>query len=64
MMNNDGYPCPCCGQKTIGLLGDYEICSICNWEDDPYQSEHPDYSGGANKLSLNQARLVYQEKLR
>lgn len=36
--------------------GGYEICDVCNWEDDPVQSSDPDYAGGANELSLNQAR--------
>ncbi|MFV0456880.1 MAG: CPCC family cysteine-rich protein [Pseudomonas sp.] len=49
-------PCQCCGSLTISEYGKYEICPICNWEDDPVQSENPDYSGGANALSLSQAR--------
>ena len=55
------YPCPCCGEKTIENLGDYEICDICKWEDDPVQSKDPNFSGGANKMSLNEARKAYSE---
>ncbi|PSH21606.1 hypothetical protein B7R74_09955 [Yersinia pseudotuberculosis] len=53
---SDEYSCPCCGSKTIDNLGDYEICPICKWEDDPIQSKKPDYVGGANKMSLNEAK--------
>jgi hypothetical protein len=52
------YPCPCCGYLTIGEQppGTFEICAVCGWEDDNVQFEDPDYAGGANKVSLNQAR--------
>lgn len=54
--DSDLYPCPCCGSKVITTPGAYEICDECGWEDDPVQSADPDYAGGANKTSLNQAR--------
>ncbi|MFN3326555.1 MAG: CPCC family cysteine-rich protein [Bryobacteraceae bacterium] len=52
------YPCPCCGYLTIGEQppGTFEICAVCGWEDDNVQFEDPNYAGGANKVSLNQAR--------
>lgn len=56
---NDSFPCPCCRHRTIGEPGGYEICDVCNWEDDPVQSERPDLTGGANKLSLHQARAQW-----
>lgn len=50
-------PCLCCGQATISSKGaDYEICPVCYWEDDPVAYEHPDFAGGANKVSLNDAK--------
>ena len=30
------YRCLCCGYRTIGKRGDFEICPICFWEDEPY----------------------------
>ena len=30
--------CPCCGYPTISQRGQYEICRLCDWEDD-FQSE-------------------------
>jgi Cysteine-rich CPCC len=51
--------CPCCGEPTNGVLGNYEICSICGWEDDPIQSDDPKFSGGANDLSLAEYRETW-----
>lgn len=56
------YKCPCCGNYTLSEEGNYEICSICNWEDDPVQFEYPDFKGGANILSLNEYREVFFNK--
>jgi hypothetical protein len=55
-------PCPCCGSKTISEKGKYEICSVCCWEDDPIQVADPDYPGGANKCSLNQAKAKWSAR--
>jgi len=52
-------PCPCCGTRMFTIQGGYEICDICNWEDDPLQFANPDYAGGANKQSLNHARKAW-----
>lgn len=49
-------PCPCCDSLTIGEPGGYEIREVCDWEDDPLQSEHPDLAGGANIECLRDAR--------
>lgn len=51
------YKCPCCGELTYETMpgGTYEICPVCKWEDDPVQFKDPDYAGGANECSLNQA---------
>lgn len=49
--------CPVCGKSHVE---DYDICEICNWENDPVQFRKPDLAGGANSMSLNQARKAYQ----
>ncbi|WP_208413300.1 CPCC family cysteine-rich protein [Xanthomonas campestris] len=56
-LNPTLMPCPCCGRRTITELGNYEICPVCRWEDDPVQSEDPNFSGGANELSLHLAKI-------
>lgn len=60
------YPCRCCESLVFSqpASGDYDICEICGWEDDPFQFENPDFAGGANKLSLNEARKIWQKKIK
>jgi len=55
--------CPCCGNRTLPEQppGSYEICPVCFWEDDPVQFEDADFQGGANVVSLNQARANFRE---
>jgi len=57
------YKCPCCGYYTFDNRpdGSYDICKVCFWEDDPIQLEDPTYEGGANKVSLIQAKKNYKE---
>jgi hypothetical protein len=52
------YPCPCCDFLTLPKppTGTHEICPVCRWEDDAVQYEELDRKGGANKMSLRQAR--------
>ncbi|MCE0826600.1 hypothetical protein LVQ78_11220 [Buttiauxella sp. A2-C2_NF] len=53
--------CPCCEQSEFSEEGSYEICPLCSWEDDPIQNADPDYGGGANVMSLNEAKKAYSE---
>ena len=39
----------------------YEVCPVCGWEDDGLQRDNPDYAGGANRMSLNEAKVAYRE---
>ena len=57
------YKCPCCGNKTLDEkpTGTYDICDICWWEDDPVQFRDHNFSGGANVVSLNQARKNFKK---
>jgi anaerobic ribonucleoside-triphosphate reductase len=55
-------PCPCCGSRELTGLGEYEICPVCGWEDDPVQSADPNFGGGANKESLNECRASWRAK--
>lgn len=55
------YRCPVCGKHYFEEIGAYEICPVCGWEDDPLQRREPDFEGGANRLSLNEARKEYME---
>jgi hypothetical protein len=57
------YSCPCCGNFTLQEkpTGTYYICKVCFWEDDNVQYNNPNLEGGANKVSLNQARQNYAD---
>ena len=61
--SNGKFYCECCGYNTLYEKpnGTYQICTTCYWEDDPIQSAEPDYKGGANKVSLNQAKRNFAE---
>lgn len=56
------YPCPCCDYWTLGAAptGTHNICEVCFWEDDAVQFHNPDYEGGANDVSLHQARRNFR----
>jgi len=69
MMNR--CACPCCGYLTLEERGDYEICYLCNWEDDGQDDPYADETwGGPNgDHSLTEARenfkqflVMYREK--
>lgn len=51
--------CPVCGQYEFSRKDDYDICEICGWENDGLQYDDPDYEGGANEMSLNQAKRAW-----
>ena len=59
----DRYPCPCCGNLTLDDKppGTWLICEVCWWEDDATQFADPDLSGGANRVSLNEARRHFRD---
>ncbi len=55
--------CPVCGQYEFEDENDHDTCSVCGWENDVLQLEDPQYDGGANHISLNEARRNYAEYL-
>ena len=57
------HMCPVCGKYQFSDKFSFDICPYCRWEDDGLQEEEPDYEGGANILSLNQAKKKYLESL-
>ena len=52
--------CACCGLYDLTEGSMFEICPVCGWEDDSFQNDNPDFEGGANDLSLNQAKKLYK----
>ncbi len=57
------YQCPCCGCYTYDNkpTGDFSICPVCFWEDDPVQLEDETFKGGANDVCLLEARENYKK---
>ena len=53
------FTCPGCGYPTLTERGSYEICDVCNWEDDNQDDDEPDKVwGGPNaNLSLTENRI-------
>lgn len=54
----DKNVCPICGQSQ---LAEFDICDVCEWENDLIQFDNPDFSGGANQMSVNEARKAWAE---
>lgn len=48
--------CPVCG-KT--MVEEYEICSVCKWENDHLQLMHLELRG-ANRMTIGEAREAYK----
>ena len=57
------YKCPCCDFYTFAepLNGEYNICPVCFWEDDPFAYDDPNEECSCNGVSLNQARKNFAE---
>lgn len=55
------YVCKCCGCASLDSADEYDICPVCCWEKDRTQESDHEYKGGANGVSLNEARKNYAE---
>ena len=61
-MTHSRYACTCSGYLTLGepTPGTFAICPVCHWEDDDVQFQTPTYAGGANDVSLAEARKNFR----
>ena len=57
------YKCPCCGDAYFTKNGDYDICPVCNWENDKTQNTDIYYKGGANKDCLSDSIARFRRLL-
>jgi len=59
------WVCPCCGYPTLEERIRWEICCLCNWEDDGQDDPNADEVwGGPNSVySLSKARSNFEEYL-
>jgi ribosomal protein L37AE/L43A len=55
------HECPVCGKYSFEEDNSLDICDRCGWQDDAVQVKNPDYTGGANMMSLNQAKEAYRQ---
>ena len=55
------FACLCCFNRTLDRQppGTYDICPVCLWEDDPVQGADVHVRGGANSVSLAEARCNF-----
>ena len=62
-MQKTKYKCPCCGYKTLDEEPPetFDTCPVCSWEDDRVQYYDNDYKGGANRVSLNEAKENFKK---
>lgn len=51
--------CPVCGKYEFPEKDSFNICPICGWEDDGVQNDDHNCAGGANSLSVNEARIEF-----
>jgi hypothetical protein len=59
------FTCPGCGYPTLSTRGSFDLCSVCDWEDDDQDDPfEDDILGGPNSdLSLTENRLIIGRKL-
>ncbi len=63
------FRCKCCGYYTLSekpldlekYPGTFEICPVCDWEDDSQQFLNPDKNFGPNGVSLNEAKANFKK---
>lgn len=62
---NKRFICPCCGYPTLDEKASYDICILCNWEDDGQNDLDADLiKGGPNgHYSLTEARQNFKKYL-
>ena len=61
MKNYRPYMCPVCGKYEFPFRGSFDICLVCEWENDPIQAVEHDEKYCANQMSLNEAKKAYAE---
>ena len=65
-MDKITFTCPSCGYPTLSERRAYEICDICNWEDDGQDDQNADeiWGGPNHLLSLTESRLIIGHRLK
>lgn len=56
------YQCPVCKNYTLSMKNEYDICTVCGWEDDGYE-KYPDEESGPNHISFNEAKRLWDSNI-
>ena len=51
--------CPCCCYLTLPNRGNYDICPLCEWEDDGKSCDELDIYSSANHSTLSEYRKKF-----
>jgi len=54
--------CPVCNEYVFEEDNDFDVCECCGWENDGVQLDDPNYRGGANRCSLNEAIAIWTNR--
>lgn len=52
------FQCVCCGEYTLDVVDECDICSNCGWEDWYQCHDEPDQRISPNGISLNAAKAI------
>ncbi len=56
------FVCDCCGYRTLLSKGSYEICDVCDWEDDEVAGRAGvDTFSGPNNMTLREGRANFAQ---
>lgn len=61
---NNTVLCPVCELHNFASENDFDICPLCGWENDGVQMNDHDYWGGANELTVNESKVLYEISMR
>lgn len=59
-MSSVKFICPVCGKFEFSAPGDSDVCEVCGWCNDSFQLRHPNEDLLENRVSLNQAKFLYE----
>ena len=57
--DGEHFSCPCCGYNTLDSRGHYDVCYLCDWEDDGTDGGHG--FGPNHGFSLQNARANFAQ---
>lgn len=53
------FKCPCCEYSSLPNRSDYDVCSVCGWEDDGTVDDRS--VSAANRATLGEARAAFRQ---